>query len=271
MSILLAVIKDLVLFAKDIVFVLLKPRKTIVETKRVDPEPTSSVPVQALPFSTPETPIGMSSIGYTTASPTRVFLRPYFAVDTVTAILPLGCAVSVLSLSGRFARIEATAASGWVLKDEITYNKLEVWPELLPGTSYQASDPKTRCIRALIADEFFARELYLPLQPTEYVTYALRVANQVLTWSEERPRLVGRWHILQKGRPGIVIGIEPKTGSVVEFLSPDTLALGYVQAVFVDASIKVALVGRVEEGVYEELVLKKDEWQAWQAIFIQIL
>jgi hypothetical protein len=179
--------------------------------------------------------------------------------------------IHVLGYEGRFARMTLNDKTGWVLKDEITSNKEDIFPELQLAEIYSVNHPDTKKIRKLIVDEFFAEELFLPLQAVEFVSYRLKQAKHEINWPPIRPREPGNWQNILKGRLGIQIGISPKAGSVIEFTKADGSGfLGYTKSVYVDETIIIESVGKVIEGEYRQDLLTKTEWQEWRPIWITI-
>jgi Bacterial SH3 domain len=207
---------------------------------------------------------------YIVSDETKVFARPVWAFDTVIGTLSYGTVVDILGFQGRFAQIAHQALTGWVHKDAVTERKEALWPELRQGVVYEAETKETVLVRKLLQDEFFAAELYLPLQMQEFVGYALLTRNHTLPTTSVRPRSPGLWHEIYKGAPGIIIGLEPKTGSILEaFPSGREPFIGFVTAVHVDASIVVETVGKDAEGCFKSEVYTKTDWQSWRPVFIQ--
>jgi hypothetical protein len=202
---------------------------------------------------------------YVVIESAQVFARPVWAFDSVIGILPYGATVSVLGFQGRFAEISYQTLVGWVHKDALTESKVNVWPALKDGMVYEALAPETVLIRKLLKDEFFASELYLPLQPQEFISYALLTRKQLLPKTTIRPRLPGLWHEIYKGKPGVTIGLQPKTGSIMEaFPSDHESFIGLVTAVHVDESVVVETVGKAVEGCYQVESFSKSDWQSIQ-------
>lgn len=210
-------------------------------------------------------------VGYIAVAKTGVMAKPLWAFDTQLDEYTYGEKVSILGYEGRFVHILYQTESAWVLKDTVTVNRSDIYPTFILNNIYLAADSETKKLRQVIQDEFFTSELYLPLQSVEFVYYKLKEQNINLPWGKERPRLPGQWHDLLKGHLGVKIGIFPKTGSVLEGkLTDGTPILGYVIAVYPDDSISLQSVGKEAEGKYLEEKLSKEEWQALQAVFIQV-
>lgn len=208
---------------------------------------------------------------YLTASPGLVFNRPVLSYDGVLTKLPYATLVRVLAYEGRFARIVLGESTGWVFKDDLTSQANEVFPLLMSGAVYSEDSSETRKLRKYIEDEFFANELFLPLQSTEYVTYQLKRHGLKINWPDVRPRLAGTWQNILKGKNGIKIGLVPKTGAIIEYHNDDgTGFVGYTKAVKVDESIVIEGVGRQTVGQYREELVEKKQWQNWQPVWISV-
>jgi hypothetical protein len=208
---------------------------------------------------------------YVSVAVARVFHRPVWSFDGSFLQLPYATEVQALVYQGRFVRVDSASASGWVLKDEITSNKSDVCPSFENGEIYSSNHPDTKKLRNLTSDQFFAEPFFLTMQPVEYVDYKFMSNNRRLPWTEERPRTAGWWQGILKGMVGIQIGIEPKTGAIVEYLKPNGLGwVGYVEAVHIDEAIEISGVGRLIEGEYRSEVFPKEQWLESHPIFIQV-
>ena len=274
MSLFLEVLYDLTLFVREALFGSKKILKKEQPTQKLDlslekpsfppPPPTASIPVVPDIFSTG------TSRAYIAEPDAKVFMRPVWAFDTVIAKLPLGKEVGTLSFEGRFVLIETESIRGWVLKDDIATEESKIWPELVSGTIYEASHESTRRIRQITQDSFFAADLFLSLQPQEYVGYRLLQQGRYLPEVADRPRLVGKWHDIYRGKLGVTIGLEPRSGSIIEGLSLTSLPfLGFVTSVHTDQSIVVESVGRHNDGEFLKETLSKQAWFDSQPVFIQ--
>lgn len=207
--------------------------------------------------------------GYVTVGVANVFNRPVMSYDGVVQKLSYAESFYVSEYEGRFARIHAHDKNGWILKDEITSNHHDIFPDFQNGEIYSLNHPDTKKLRALISDEFFATEMFLPLQSVEFVAYKALSDGRVIPWPDVRPRTAGNWQNILKGRLGVKIGVYPKTGSFIEYQKSDgTGWVGYTKSVHVDESIVVEGVGRLIEGEYREETFTKDEWHEWRPVWI---
>lgn len=284
MKVFLAVLVDLWDFVKE----LLLPKKNIYPQSFVAPLLLNPQP-QVVALQKPETllrpqhnfvksvesisPSMLSAlpVGYVAVAKTGVMMKPLWAFDTQLNEYGYGEKVSVLGYEGRFVHILYKSESAWILKDAITMNRADIYPTFVSNNIYLAADSETKKLRQVIRGEFFSAELYLPLQSVEFVSYKLKEQNIEIPWGEVRPRPAGQWHDLLKGHLGVKIGIFPKTGSILEGkLADGTGFLGYVTAVYPGDDISLQSIGKSVEGKYLEEKLSKEEWQALQAVFIQI-
>ncbi|KKT77628.1 MAG: hypothetical protein UW75_C0058G0002 [Parcubacteria group bacterium GW2011_GWF2_44_8] len=274
MNTFLEVIKDLWQFAleqlsfSDSTEVASTTRQTVNELK----------PAPVVQIARPDTekrialPLHTAGTGvYVSVPEASVFYRPVLTYDGVVRRLPYATGLTVLGFEGRFARVVVGDTTGFVLKDDITEQKKDIFPEFLSEEIYSNNHPDTKKVRTYLKDEFFAEPLYLPLQAVEFVLYRLRFEGRDISWPSERPRLAGRWQTILKGRTGIQIGVMPKASAVMEFLKPDgTGFVGYTKAVHVDDSIVLQGVGRLIEGEYREEIVSKEVWHEWRPVWISV-
>ncbi len=208
---------------------------------------------------------------YILTTEAKAFHRPVWTFDGVVKSFPYATAVTVLGYEGRFARVANDGSTLFILKDELTTHKDEIFAEFHTGEIYSANHPDTKKVRRLIRDEFFTTELCMPLLGVEFVMYRLLLAGRSIVWKSTRPRLAGQWQNLLKGQMGIQIGIMPKTGAVFEYTKADGSGfLGYTKAVHVDDSIVIEGMGRMIEGEYKEEVLTKEVWHELRPVWIAI-
>lgn len=216
-------------------------------------------------------PLGMSVDAYVVCERASVYLRPLAAFDSVLAQLSYATKVAVSGYQGRFAHVTGSFGEGWILKDEVVTDREAIWPKLIPGKVYLAEDVETVRVRAVLKDEFSASVLFLPLCTEEYVTYRLSMVGRRISWGSVRPRQAGVWHELLKGRGGVFMSLEPKTGSVMEATLPSGESfLAFVTAVLPDNTVHYEAVGQYREGEYTEGSVSKAEWLPWHPVFIQV-
>jgi hypothetical protein len=274
MNTFLAVIKDLWDFILEQLSVSeISPHLEIANVAEVTTQPqVAATPIQPLPEKRVALPLHAAGASvYVVVPEAAVFYRPVLTYDGVLTRVPYATGLSVLGYEGRFARVVVEDRTGFVLKDDITEQKKDIFPEFLSEEIYSNNHPDTKKVRTLLQDEFFAAPLYLPLQTVEFVVYRLRCEGRDISWPSERPRLAGRWQTILKGRSGIQIGVMPKTGAIMEFTKPDgTGFVGYTKAVHVDDTIVLQGVGRLIEGEYREEIITKEVWHEWRPVWISV-
>lgn len=212
----------------------------------------------------------VGEVGYIFTPRASLRQRPMMTFDNVLRKLNYGCKVAVMGYEGRFAKVEVGNQSGYLLKDEVTTNYNEIFPKFTAGEIYLSHSEPAKQLRRLIDDEFSAEDLFLPLLEVEYIAYQIKLSNRFLPWGEERPRTAGNWHNLLKGQKGIHIGIEPKTGSIMEYFSEGIGRIVYVSAVNADETLTLLSVGRKIEGQYLEEKFSKKDWQKYRPVFTQV-
>jgi len=184
--------------------------------------------------------------------------------------LVYGDKVQVIGYEGRFTHISFNENLVWVLKDDITGEQSDIFPTFVKDSVYLSNDAETKKLRKLTNDSFFASKLELPLQAVEFVSYRLGQDKRKIPWTNERPRLAGNWQNILNGQLGVHVVGDPKTASVIEYRKDDSTGhVGYVKEVHANNSILLQEVGREVEGKYTEELFTKEQWQAWQPVFIQ--
>lgn len=213
----------------------------------------------------------VGEVGYVIVEKGRLWQKPFLAFDSVIKTLSYGYKITVMSYEGRFAKVDVDNQIGYLLKDEITCKPRDVFPVFIKEFVYLADNAETIRLRKLIADNFSATDLYLPIQAEEFIMYQLLISNRNLPWGNERPRLAGNWHNLLKGKLGVKIGIDARAGSIMEYNRADgSGSLALIKTVRSDDQIVMQSIGRKLEGEYLEESLTKSEWQKLSPIFIQI-
>ncbi|HEY0964193.1 MAG TPA: SH3 domain-containing protein [Candidatus Paceibacterota bacterium] len=206
--------------------------------------------------------------GFISAETAVCYTRPVMAFDTSVGVLPYGTKVSVLAREGRFAHIEYGHLSGWVDAHLLTEEAQVVYPHLLSGTVYGSDASETIKIRRLINDECAGGALCMPLQPIEHLLYELLLRTIQVPWHDDRPRMPGHLHTLLRGRRGVRMGIEPKTGSLMEFSGPKRGVVAWVDAVHPDETLVIRSVGKEREGEFLIETISKADWRELRPVFI---
>jgi hypothetical protein len=198
---------------------------------------------------------------------------PHIDFDAVIEVLPYGTAVTVIGYQGRFASVNRSNITGWVLKDDISPLKKDVWPTFVSGVMYDSTHDVTVKTRLLIADMFGAGSLALPMQAGEYITVRMKSEHRIIPWTRKRPRTAGNWAQLLRGVPGVHIGVSPKTDSIIEWKEEGggEGRLGYVEAVAPDNAITIGLVGEGEAGYFTVKTMSEEIWRELRPVFIEVV
>lgn len=218
-------------------------------------------------------PVGTekNTVMYIGGAETPVFTHPTHELDGVIARLSYGTMLILLENKGRWSKVVHDGVTGWVLREELVDRAAYVYPDFTVGAKNEVDDPNTIRLRAMISDEYAGATAHLSLQSGEYIHYKLMRKGLTIPWKDERPRTPGKWHMFLKGRNGVVIGVRPKTGAILEYTMPNGLGhLTFVEAVFPDETVHVSEVNYPDDGIYNERVMTKEEWLELGPVFIQI-
>jgi|GEM_PF-2509827 len=226
-----------------------------------------------------KTPIQNSVVGYVkntrmyvgnTAVP--MYRNPTIAFDTCIRTIPYGEMVLMLEPRGRFYKIIWNEIEGWVLRDDLVENSVQVYPEFVIGEEQSVDHPNTARVRTVLGDIFGLQRSNFPLQAGEYILYQLWKKGIYITWNEVRPRVPGLWHKILKGTRSVHVGVVPKVGSIMEYMLHDDIGhLAYVEAVFPDDTITISECNFPDSGIYNERELLKEEWKSVKPVFITVV
>lgn len=201
-----------------------------------------------------------------------IYRNPTIAFDTCIRTMPYGEMVTMLEPRGRFYKIIWKEIEGWVLRDDLVENAVQVYPTFVIGEEQSVDHPNTARVRTVLGDIFGLQRSNFPLQAGEYVLYQLWKKGIYITWNEVRPRVPGLWHKILKGTHGVHIGVVPKSGSIMEYMLHDDIGhLAYVEAVFPDETITLSESNFPDSGMYNERKLLKEEWKAVKPVFITVV
>lgn len=281
MHTLLAVLGDLLQFLLGLVFTRTQPSQAIgsVPVLTLAPKPVVSLlsesPRPALlseasvPTAVPA-PAGGAASRYVVAYATPLYADPTIAFDNVLRHLPCGTAVTEGLRSGRFVAVSLEDGSAGFVLEEALLPAHAVLPALTRGHRYLADAPQTVAIRQYLADPFGAGRAGLPLTPEEYVTYRLSQSGCVLPWPVSHGRIAGTWARKLRGVAGVHIGVEPRTGAVMEYIIDDVGFLAYLERVSPDLTITVVGIGLTFEAQFTEQVLKERDWRELRPLFLTL-
>lgn len=188
--------------------------------------------------------------------------------DTLRGVLSYGTAVEVVQHKDHWSFVQTPQLHGWVESKYLTDDKNAVFPVFYKGTIYEADNRETLKLRDYLADELLGGLLKKKLQPSEFIVYQLHRHSIGVLWPLDRPRLPGMWQIILKGKRGVSIGVEPKTGSVLEYTEDGGSFLAFVESVTPDDTIRISSVGRHTDGMYEQTECTRVQWREWRPVFI---
>lgn len=215
--------------------------------------------------------IQKNTVMYANTVRVPVYKNPTVEFDAQIGEIPYGEMVIVLEPKGRFYRIMWHTTEGWVFRDDIADRAMRVHPEFVVGEENLVDGLNTTHVRAILGDVFGLGRSEFPLQAGEYVLYRLWKKGISIHWPETRPRVPGLWYKILKGIPHVHVGVVPKMGSIMEYISDaDTGHLAFVEAVFPDDTISVSEVNFPDSGIYNERELSQDEWKELKPVFIAV-
>jgi len=201
---------------------------------------------------------------------TPLYKRSTKEFDSVIKVLPYGALVSIVTEEGLWTQITYQNHTGWVKRDDITTRVAQTKPYFVIKEYCGPDAENTKRLRLVINDVFFGGEAGLALHPEEYIYYKLFTRGVILPPIDIRPRAAGLWQVIFKGVKGVHISVRPKTGSILEYTTPEEEGrLAYVEAVFPDESISLSEIGVPDLGYYNERMLSKEVWQELKPVFIQ--
>ncbi|MCA9362376.1 hypothetical protein KC906_03290 [Candidatus Kaiserbacteria bacterium] len=234
----------------------------------------TSIPAERFTFPGPKVSLSsdeaFSQTVYVAVPHLPCLARPALNFDLQLGLCTYAQTVQLLRTAGEYAEVRTGALQGWVLQQGLTDRRSAVFPECTDGVLYTAVHPETEKLRLCLKDDMLGGVLGLSLQPSEYVRYRLWQRRVQVPWAKQRPRVAGEWQRLLKGARGVRIGIEPRTGAVLEHVREEgsDAFLGYVETVHPDLSISLSSVGRVNDGEYRYEQLAHAEWKEWRPVFI---
>lgn len=285
MRILLAVIDDLFQFARTLVFgVFVFNKNDIQSVTSTLPKTETNTQFLLNAHKTPalleqvihtelDTPDNLSSqveVFFVGVTGSYLYINPVVAFDTASMPLMYGEIVYMITRSGRWAQVCVRNHEGWVFKDMLKEQAVDVFPYFTDGLVYDFDNIQTQKIRLCINDEFMGTMASLPLSDAEYVAYRMYRLGKKIPWSLERPRIAGTWQKKLRGEAGVHIGIVPKTSSIMEYIIDDVGHLCFVESVFPDKSLKISSAGIYEDGMYSELIIQKDDLKELKPVFIEV-
>ena len=288
MDLFLAVAYDLFIFGqqvcRDIFSMVVNQNSRIEEQHILRPErvayalPASTVTETLVPHAHLESVITprpsslspKSTVMYCAANGAPLRTEPSIGKDTVIAEVPFGAMVVAVSTENDWVHIFYKGMEGYVELSDLTDRAAYVYPTLTIGEAYEAHDPHTERLRAVISDEFSYGDGDEPLQAEEYVTYKLLRQSMVIPWPAVRPRTPGTWRTLLQDIPAVTISSDPSPRSVIEWQGDARGHVAYVEAVFPDGTIQISEANYPDRGIYNERTMVESEWRVYNPVFIAV-
>lgn len=210
-----------------------------------------------------------NTVMYTGSESALLYQQPTIEYDGVLARLPYGSLVMVFENRGRWSQVSVNGLNGWILRDDLLDRSAYVYPQFIVGATNVCDDPNTLRTRACIRDEFAGSVTELPLQSSEYVLYRLMRKGIEIAWPNIRPRSEGRWHEVLKGVADVHMGMRPREGMVMEYVTEEGHGhMAYVEAVFPEETISISEANFPNDGIYNERILTKNEWKELRPVFL---
>lgn len=211
--------------------------------------------------------------GYVIIDQAPYFLKPKVSIDSMVGRFNYGDKLTIGGVKNSFVKVASLQQTqGWLSENAVTLESTAVFPDLVSGVVYDVNNLETQKLRSYLHDEVLAGRLLLPLQSLEFVLYMLKITNCRFDWQQRKPRTPGSWQQLLRGSSGVSLGIEPRTGAVLEYAGGESEPfLAYVVAVHPDRSIQLQSVGRLTEGQYLDEVFSIEEWKKWRPIFVSFV
>ncbi len=215
-------------------------------------------------------PSPKSTVMYCATSGAPLRSDPSTGSDNIIAQVPFGAMIVAVSTENDWVHIFYKGMEGYVLLHDLTDRAAYVYPTLTIGEAYEAHDPHTERLRAVISDEFSYGDGDLSLQAEEYVTYKLLRQSMVIPWPVVRPRTPGTWRTLLQDAPSVTISTDPSPRSVIEWQGDTRGHVAYVEAVFPDNTIQISEANYPDRGIYNERTMVESEWRAGNPVFLSI-
>lgn len=279
MPLMIAVIEDLFTFAVKALFgtknassgvIFMAPRKermAIESPKSVSEKPLPPAHLEGV-FEPVLTTPQKNTVVYCAAGGAPLRSSGKTGVDNVIEHVPYGSMLVALHTNDGWVRVFHKGTEGYMELTDLADRAAYVYPKFTIGEENNAHDPNTERLRAMIEDEFSYGEGEFPLQAEEYVAYKLRRHGFVLAWSHVRPRTPGTWSTITEHMSDTEVSNEPRPRSVMEWKDGERGHVAFVEAVFPDKTVQLSEANWPEDGIYNERVVVKEEWQKLNPSFI---
>jgi hypothetical protein len=289
MDLFLAVTDDLFRFSqqvfRDVISLVWGARSVTQHNYVLRPEriayalPVTTTPVVEVPHARLERVIAArppsrlspkSTVMYCATSGAPLRADPTIGNDNVIARIPFGAMVVAVSTENDWVHLFYKGVEGYVVLGDLTDRAAYVYPTLTIGESYEAHDPHTERLRAVIEDEFSYGDGDMPLQAEEYVMYKLLRQSMVIPWPTIRPRTPGTWRTLLADVPQVTIARDARARAVIEWQGDVRGHVAYVEAVFPDGTIQISEANYPDRGIYNERTMVESEWRAYNPVFLSV-
>lgn len=210
------------------------------------------------------------------------FRKPSDAPDGVESMTK---GQEVLFIDGPWFRVTKDGKTGWVHADYLSEENsaqtqaTQQTPSFIKGQHNQFNSSTTIAIRKIIGDEFGGGVNKWDLQCTEYAMFCVKTkCNIDIQWPVKSGRDGGKWADIFEQNKKYTVLAEPKVNCVAcltEVRRKDgTLTkeghIAFVEEVFPDGSIKISEANWPGNGIYNDRIISKTDWQSkYKARFVE--
>jgi len=203
----------------------------------------------------------------TVGAPLRT--NPHTGIDNVIRHIPYGSMLVALETLNGWVRVFHKGTEGYVSLDDVVDRSAYVYPKFIIGEVNLSSDPNTERVRAMIEDAFSCGESDLPLQAEEYALYKIIRTGAKVVWGDVRPRVPGTWNDIFSKSDTVKVSAEPKSRTVMEYRFENGQGhLSFVESAFDDGTLKVSEANWPSDGIYNERMIVREEWEKLAPKFI---
>jgi len=105
----------------------------------------------------------------------------------------------------------------------------------------------------------------------EWLLYYVQQQNPSVSLLALRMTPLGMWHQTVKGLPGVRVGVEPTTGSLMEWFDTDRVGrAGVIERMTPDSTLTVRTLSLVPSGTCQEQVYTIAAWKELGAVFTRL-
>lgn len=286
MQVLIAVVNDLFVFARDFLFsfssVQKSPEKTLETSSKATIDAFEThlhnassrlkespiVPSEVEKMS--ESMFSVPGVVYAVTS-TPLYQNPGYEIDSKLSVIPFGTKLKTEAVKSGWIRVSHEGYVGWVSPKTVTQEEESIVPNFAAGDPVDNQNLSVRLLREYINDEFSAGTISPYLLDIEYVLFRLKKIGRTPIWPSDRPRLAGLWQHLLRGKPGVHIAIRPLSEAVIEYEHPTGVEnIAFVSAVYPDMKIRIEGIYGEDKTIFRDEVFAQEEWREWRPVFISI-